>query len=75
MLDTLRKAAPNVNWVAKRWVRDGKMWTSGALLNGLDFTKAFGKEYWGGESSLVEFMLGLEVYPVRDVGYGDVMAV
>ena len=68
----LRNAHPEVNWVAKRWVHDGKIWTSGALLNGTDMTKAFVEEIWGGEESLVEFVTRLGGYPVRDVDYGDV---
>lgn len=72
MLDDLRQMAPGVNWIEKRWVRDGKLWTSGALLNGLDLTKAFVTEYWGGEGTLVEFSLALGAYPDRDVDYKDV---
>jgi transcriptional regulator GlxA family with amidase domain len=72
MLDDLRKAAPGVKWVEKRWARDGKLWTSGALLNGLDLMRAFVTEYWGGEGTLVEFALALGAYPDRDVNYADV---
>ncbi|PMD37917.1 class I glutamine amidotransferase-like protein [Hyaloscypha variabilis F] len=72
MLDGLRQMAPGVKWVEKRWVRDGKLWTSGALLNGLDLTRAFATEYWGGKDTLVEFCLELGSYPVRDVNYADV---
>ncbi|KAF8848690.1 class I glutamine amidotransferase-like protein [Acephala macrosclerotiorum] len=72
MLDGLRQTAPGVNWVEKRWVRDGKLWTSGALLNGLDLTRAFVTEYWGGEGTLVEFVLALGAYPDRDIDYKDV---
>ncbi|KAF4500674.1 hypothetical protein FAGAP_3105 [Fusarium agapanthi] len=49
VLDTVQKQAPKVNWVTKRWVRDGKLWTSGALLNGTDMITNFMKHYWGGE--------------------------
>ncbi|KAF4630640.1 hypothetical protein G7Y89_g7498 [Cudoniella acicularis] len=72
MLDELRQAAPGVNWVEKRWVRDGKVWTSGALLNGLDLMRAFVTEYWGGEGTLADFVLALGAYPDRDVDYKDV---
>jgi transcriptional regulator GlxA family with amidase domain len=72
MLDGLRQMAPGVKWVEKRWVRDGKLWTSGALLNGVDLTRAFATEYWGGKDTLVEFCLELGSYPVRDVNYADV---
>jgi len=72
MLETLRKVAPGVKWVEKRWVRDEKLWTSGALLNGLDLVRGFVTEYWGGEDTLVEFALTLGAYPDRDVDYADV---
>lgn len=72
MLNGLRQAAPGVKWVEKRWARDGKLWTSGALLNGLDLTRAFVTEYWGGKDTLAEFALALGAYPDRDVNYADV---
>ncbi|KAE9368232.1 class I glutamine amidotransferase-like protein [Stipitochalara longipes BDJ] len=72
MLDGLRQMAPGVKWVEKRWARDGKLWTSGALLNGLDLTRAFVTEYWGGKDTLVEFALALGAYPDRDINYADV---
>lgn len=34
MLKMLRQMNPEVQWVERRWARDGKIWTSGALLNG-----------------------------------------
>jgi transcriptional regulator GlxA family with amidase domain len=71
-LEGLRQAAPGVKWVEKRWARDGKLWTSGALLNGLDLTRAIVTEYWGGKDTLAEFVLALGAYPVRDVNYADV---
>jgi transcriptional regulator GlxA family with amidase domain len=72
MLETFRKVAPGVKWVERRWARDDKLWTSGALLNGLDLMRAFVTEYWGGKDTLVEFALSLGAYPDRDVNYGDV---
>ena len=47
MLPMMRAMHPKVKFVEKRWVRDGKMWTSGALLNGLDLVRAFVGETWG----------------------------
>ena len=67
----LKQQAPNVNWVDKRWCRDGKVWTSGALLNGLDLMRAFASEVWGGEGTLAEWWLALGSWPVRDVDYKD----
>ena len=72
MVAVLRKSNPEVNWIVKRWARDGKVWTSGALLNGLDMTKAFVTEIWGGEGTLVEFVLRLGGYPERNINYADV---
>jgi transcriptional regulator GlxA family with amidase domain len=72
LLGSLRQVAPGVKWVEKRWARDGKLWTSGALLNGLDLTRAFVTEYWGGKDTLVEFVLAFGAYPDRDINYADV---
>lgn len=72
MIEFLRKSSPEVDWVAKRWVHDGKIWTSGTLLNGTDMTRAFAEEYWGGEGTLAEFALRLGGYPFRDQDYKDV---
>jgi transcriptional regulator GlxA family with amidase domain len=72
MLDMLRREHPEVQWVEKRWANDGKIWTSGALLNGTDMTRAFALQTWGGEGSLAEFGMQLGGYPDRDVDYADV---
>lgn len=78
MLPMLRQMSPATGWVEKRWVRDGKLWTSGALLNGMDLMRGFGEEVWGGKGeeeghdSLVGFMLAMGCFPVRDVDYRDV---
>ncbi|KAF2672056.1 class I glutamine amidotransferase-like protein [Microthyrium microscopicum] len=72
LLADLKKAAPNANWVEKRWVRDGKLWTSGTLLNGLDLMAAFMRDTWGAEDTLQDFMLKLCGAPIRDVDYKDV---
>ncbi|KIY03035.1 uncharacterized protein Z520_01501 [Fonsecaea multimorphosa CBS 102226] len=71
VLQQLRAAAPETNWVEKRWHRDGKLWTSGALLNGLEVMRAFGTEYWGGEGTLVQYALDSGHWPHRDVDYSD----
>lgn len=72
IVEQLRHSNPEVNWVEKRWAHDGKIWTSGALLNGGDMMKAFALETWGGEGSLAEFTMRLGGYPDRDVDYADV---
>ncbi|KAG5660325.1 hypothetical protein KAF25_003847, partial [Fusarium avenaceum] len=74
ILDNLRKQAPGTNWVTKRWVRDGKLWTSGALLNGTDMMTNFLKSYWGkSDDSLVGFLSKLGAWPDRDIDYKDVV--
>ncbi|GKZ86297.1 hypothetical protein AnigIFM56816_001349 [Aspergillus niger] len=70
-LPLFRQMAPGTNWVEKRWVRDGKIWTTGTLLNGLDMIAAFGREVWGGEGSLVEHVLRTGYFPSRNVDYKD----
>jgi len=72
MVEYLRIVHPEVNWFTKRWARDGKIWTSGALLNGTDMKKAFITEVWGGEGSFAEFGLRLGGYPCKDIDYADV---
>lgn len=73
LIPSLRADAPGTDWVEKRWVRDGKLWTSGALLNGLDLMRSFVVETWGGdEGGLVDVLLRFGAWPVRDVDYKDV---
>ncbi|KAF2728106.1 hypothetical protein EJ04DRAFT_449992 [Polyplosphaeria fusca] len=62
----LQKSDPRTNWVEKRYVRDGKVWTSGALLNGLDLMRGFTAEYWP-ELASVGVQIG--AWPVRDGQY------
>ncbi|KAI7919915.1 tRNA (cytosine-5-)-methyltransferase NCL1 [Pyricularia oryzae] len=75
LLDMFRQQAPATEWLEKRWVRDGKMWTSGALLNGLDLMHAFAHEHWGNvsgdEESLVGFSCKITAWPNRDIDYKD----
>jgi transcriptional regulator GlxA family with amidase domain len=42
----LKGMDPCITWVEKRVHRDGKVWTSGTLLNGLDLIREFVMEYW-----------------------------
>ncbi|KAL4876296.1 DJ-1/PfpI family protein [Aspergillus karnatakaensis] len=71
ILSTVKKLAPGVNWVEKRYVRDGKIWTTGSLLNGLDMVAAFGRETWGGKRFLVDDFVPEGAWPDRDVDYKD----
>lgn len=72
IVEGLKKQAPGVNWVTRRWARDGELWTSGILLNGQDMMKAFVLDVWGGEGTLADWVVKFEGWPVRDVDYKDV---
>lgn len=73
ILDGFRQQSPGTTWVEKRWVRDGKLWTSGALLNGLDLMYNFCNEYWGGgEDTLFSFLAEIGGWINRDNDYKDV---
>jgi len=72
MIEGLRRDAPGTTWVERRWANDGKLWTSGALLNGLDMTRAFAEQIWGGEGNLADPLLEIGGWPIRDVDYRDV---
>lgn len=65
----VQQLAPSTKWVEKRWVRDGKIWTTGALLNGMDMIAAFGRETWGVNHPLIEHSTSLGAWPERDVDY------
>ncbi|KAH7108655.1 class I glutamine amidotransferase-like protein [Dendryphion nanum] len=70
MLDILRKNDPRTTWVEKRYVTDGKLWTSGALFNGVDLMRAFIIDTWGKErEELVSMCLEMGSVPVRNVDY------
>jgi hypothetical protein len=55
-------------------VRDGKIWTTGALLNGNDMMHTFATEIWGakGDASLVGFLTKVGAWPNREIEYKDV---
>lgn len=71
MLDLLRQQAPTTTWLSKRWVNDGKLWTSGAFLNGLDLMYNFAHSTWGGDGTPAAHMSRLGSWPNRDVDYKD----
>ncbi|KAI0440339.1 class I glutamine amidotransferase-like protein [Xylaria telfairii] len=60
-------------WLEKRWVHDGKVWTSGALFNGCDMVHAFIKHTWAGTPTAVAagFLATMGSWPDRDVDYKD----
>lgn len=57
----LAQEFPDVKWDEKRWVRDGKIWTSGAVTNGIDMVAAFIRENYPHEVAEI-------VCAVADVG-------
>lgn len=71
VFEVMKKTAPTVNWVDKRWAHDGKVWSSSSLLNGTDLMRAFATETWEGRSGMVEAALDIGHYPVRDVDFKD----
>lgn len=73
MLPQLRKDAPGTTWTERRWERDGKMWTSGTLLNGTDMMSEWAASVWGRDvqKDLMGVVLEFGGWPVRDVGYQD----
>ncbi|OLN96642.1 Isonitrile hydratase 1 [Colletotrichum chlorophyti] len=71
LYEVLRKDVPVVDWVEKRWANDGKLWTSGSLLNGTDMIRAFAETTWGGRGGMIEALLDAGAYPVRDVDFKD----
>lgn len=71
MLEMAKQLVPDATWLEKRWVQDEKLWTSGTLLNGLDLMRAFVTQTWGGEGTLVDYILELGHWPIRDVDYKD----
>ncbi|KAK4503348.1 hypothetical protein PRZ48_004263 [Zasmidium cellare] len=72
LLKTLREEHPRVTWLNKRWHQDGKIWTTGTLVNGLDAMRAFVLQTWGGQGGFAEFLLRTGNWPKRDVDYRDV---
>lgn len=76
MLPMVRQMAPMVEWTEKRWEHDGKLWTSGTLLNGTDMMRAFGQGIWGSkegeEPKLVDIVVDMTAWPARDPMFRDV---
>ncbi|KAL5402459.1 hypothetical protein PMIN03_010651 [Paraphaeosphaeria minitans] len=66
MLPMLREQDLRTTWVKKRAHRDGKIWTSGTLLNGLDMMREFGMHYW---PELTAVAVPLWGWPERVVEY------
>lgn len=79
MLPLLRNMAPKTDWIEKRWVQDGKIWTSGALLSGLDLMREFVRLTWGSaetigdkgdvSGNLADWSVEVGCWPRRGVEY------
>ena len=52
-LPHLRKEFPNISWMEKRWEHDGKLWSSGGVVNGIDMVSAFIKAHYPAEIAAV----------------------
>ncbi|KAJ4159551.1 uncharacterized protein LMH87_008449 [Akanthomyces muscarius] len=71
-LDGFKAVTPNTTWVDKRWVQDGKLWTSGTLLNGLDVVSAFIQHTWpSGEGTLTDVIMKMAAWPTGSDSYDD----
>ena len=71
LLPLLRGLSPTTRWVEQRWARDGKLWTSGALCNGLDMMRAFMQDTWGPGGGIGDFLCAVGSAPNRDLDYKD----
>jgi transcriptional regulator GlxA family with amidase domain len=70
VIEQLKRDDPRTTWVEKRYVKDGKLWTSGALFNGVDLVRAFIIDTWGKErKEMVDLCLEIGSVPVRSVDY------
>lgn len=65
MIPFLKQVSPNVEWVDKRWTtsEDGKVWSSGAVTNGLDMMAAFVRE-----AGVIAPEIGNIVCLIHDIG-------
>ncbi|KAL9013715.1 MAG: hypothetical protein Q9173_001596 [Seirophora scorigena] len=70
MLAGLKEEAPQVEWTEKRWVRDGKLWSSGAVANGQEMMAAFMREEFKDKKDAVELVLMMSDVSVRGEEYG-----
>ncbi|KAI9873326.1 MAG: hypothetical protein M1830_000541 [Pleopsidium flavum] len=73
LIPMLREKYPGSEFVEKRWVRDGKVWTSGGVTNGLDMMAGFLREGFqrGKKREVVEVVLGLADVGDRGQEYRD----
>jgi len=48
LVGVLREKFEKVEWVEKRWTRDGNVWTSGGITNGQDMVAEYIRVRWPG---------------------------
>ena len=65
----LKEEKPEVKWVEKRWVRDGKVWSSGAVANGVELMASFMREEFAEQRELTEILLGVADFAQRGEFY------
>ena len=75
MLAQLKRDIPGVKWLDQRYVHDGKLWTSGSLLNGTDMMAQFALEAFGARNGekekLADYMVDVCCWPSRGVEYKE----
>ncbi|EON68830.1 hypothetical protein W97_08088 [Coniosporium apollinis CBS 100218] len=72
ILTALRHGFPDTKWEdERRWTRDGNVWTSAGITNGLDMMAGFMRTYYGDRPQLVELVLGAANVWDRPVEYRE----
>ncbi|PVH99910.1 ThiJ/PfpI family protein [Periconia macrospinosa] len=66
--DHLDKEFPKVHWQDARYVRDGKVWSSGGITNGMDMVGWYMRERW---PELADIVLKMADVDVRPAEYGE----
>ncbi|KAL8858070.1 MAG: hypothetical protein Q9178_005395 [Gyalolechia marmorata] len=69
LLPMLKEEKPEVKWVEKRWVRDGKVWSSGAVANGVELMASFMREEFAEQRELTEIFLEMADFAQRGEFY------
>ncbi|KAF2742348.1 class I glutamine amidotransferase-like protein [Sporormia fimetaria CBS 119925] len=63
VMNMLEKEFPNVTWVDKRYTRDGRIWSSGGVTNGMDLAAVYLREKWPQVADTVLAMADVDVRP------------
>ena len=59
LIPGLKEEFKQTTFVEKRWWRDGKVWSSGGVTNGLDMMSGYLREVYGDRKEVVEMLLGM----------------